>query len=365
MEDLQKMIKISNFIKILCLAFLLFPVLSVNTCLSQEQITKEELDKQILELEKRAEELDKKVIPKKEKEEVLTREEEYEKLLTAAGRKYTLRPPGVLGVDYSISYYGKTYDQITDAEESGTSFEREATHRIVNTISIEYPLKENLSFVMDLPFVSIYDDIQGETADMDDFGDPYMGVLYQPFKKKDGRLLLTVSTGFSFPMGRSPYEINPQTEFPTGEGVMTYNLGLGLSKKISPTLIYGSIFYSYKFKDSDTSYKNTLYLGETGEWLEEVKPGDEAGFSAGMGYVISENVAINLGAKLSYQFPTDYYWRGRGLLSSSSTVNSMALLGTSWQVTEKRKIHMELGIGLTNNDEDFNFKIRIPFNFIL
>jgi hypothetical protein len=43
----------------------------------------------------------------------------------------------------------------------------------------------------------------------------------------------------------------------------------------------------------------------------------------------------------------------------------MALLGTSWQVTEKRKIHMELGIGLTNNDEDFNFKIRIPFNFIL
>lgn len=365
MEDLQKMIKQYSPIKILFLFFLIFFIFTLNICSAEDKISAEDLDKQIQELEKRAEELDKKTIPEKEKKELISEEEEYSKLITAAGRKYSLRPPGVIGVDYSLSYYGKTYDQISSAEESGTSFEREATHRLVNTVSIEYPLKENLSFVMDLPFVSIYDDKQGQTSDMDDFGDPYMGILFQPFKKNEDRPLLTISSGFTFPMGRSPYEINPQTEFPTGEGVITYNLGLGLSKKISPTLLYGSIFYSYKFKDPNTNFKNSLYLGEAGESLKKVKPGDETGFDAGMGYVISENVSVSFGCRFIYQFPTDYYWRGRGKLSSSSTISSLALIGSTWQVTEKRKIYVELGIGLTNNDEDFNFKVRIPFNFIL
>ncbi|MDY0362521.1 MAG: transporter [Desulforegulaceae bacterium] len=331
-----------------------------------EQNLNEEAEQKILELEQRVEELKTKEEPfEKEKKDKIIKEDDYIKLLTAAGREYSLRAPGVIGVDYTFSYYGKSYDNISAAEESGTAFEREATHRIINTVSVEYPLKNNLSFVMDLPFVSVYDDAQGQKSDMDDFGDPYMGILFQPFKEKPGKPSLIVSSGFTFPMGRSPYEINPQTEYPTGEGVFTYNLSLGLSKKLSPSLVYGSIFYSYKFKDNDTSFKNNLYLGEAGEWLKKVKPGDETGFDAGMGYVISEKVSISMGCRFVYQFPTNYYWRGRGKLSSSSTISSLALLGTAWQVTEKRKIYMELGIGLTNNDEDLNFKLRIPFNFIL
>lgn len=360
------MIKANKFSKLYVFYFLCFLTLPFVACFADEiDINQDLLDKQIIELEKRAEELNKKTLTEKTKKDFLSEQDEYSKLLSAAGREYTLRPKGVVGVDYSFSYYGKTYDQISSAEESGTSFEREATHRMVNTVSIEYPLKNNLSFLIDLPFVSIYDDIQGETADMDDFGDPYMGILFQPFKKQDNKPGFTISSGFTFPMGRSPYEINPQTEFPTGEGVYTFNLGLGMSKKVSPTLVYGSFFYSYKFKNSRLDFKNSIYLGETGEYLKKINPGDEAGFNAGMGYVISENVSISFGCKFIYQFPTDYTWRGRGKLSSSSTTSSLFLLGTAWQITEKRKIYMELGIGLTNNDEDFSFKFRIPFNFIL
>lgn len=40
-------------------------------------------------------------------------------------------------------------------------------------------------------------------------------------------------------------------------------------------------------------------------------------------------------------------------------------MGTSWQITEKRRIFLDLGVGLSNNDEDFSIEFRLPFNFIL
>lgn len=369
MEDLQK-IKHQPCIRPYILCFFIFFALSSFICAKETdpETQKKEIKKQIIEIEKRIQDLidkenkDKEI---KQKQEIDQVEEHYQKLISAAGRKYQLLQPGVLGLDYSIQYTGKDYDQIQAAEESGTDIEKQSTHAIINKVRIEYPLKDNLAFIMTMPFVTIHDTVQGETIDLEDFGDPYMGVLYQPSILSQKLPPLIISAGISFPMGRSPYEINPQTEFPTGEGVYSINIGANLSKKIAPTLIYGGMFYSYKVRKSNLNFKNTIYLGETGEYLEAVKPGDEMGFNAGMGYVISENVSIKMGIKSSYVFPTKYEWRFRKELKSSSKFKSELQMGTAWQVTEKRKIYMDLDVGLTNNDQDFSFKLTIPFNFIL
>jgi opacity protein-like surface antigen len=364
MADLQI---IKSKLNVLIFFMLLFSISVTGAFAENTDENLSETEKKIIEIEQRIKELNDSKEKKEEKkaEKDLIKEKDYIKLVSAAGRDYSLRAPGVIGVDYSFKYFGKNYDQIQSSEESGTAFEREATHRMVHAVSIEYPLKDNLSFLMDVPFVSVYDDRQGQTADIEDFGDPYMGILYQPVKETESMPGVILSTGVSFPMGRSPYEINPQTEFPTGDGVHSLNFGVNLSKKINPTLIYGGWFYSYKLKKDGLFYKNRLTTGETGEFLKEVKPGDETGFNAGAGYVISENISVSLGFRLLYKFPTDYKWRARGNVESSSTSEYEILLGTAWQVTEKRKIFMSLGIGSGNSNEDFSFSLRVPFNFIL
>ncbi|PIE74581.1 MAG: hypothetical protein CSA18_04330 [Deltaproteobacteria bacterium] len=332
---------------------------------AEEDSGQKNLKKRIMDIEKRIQELNKKTPETEDKKKFISGENQYEKLLSAAGKNYSLRPSGIFGLDYIFEYKGHSHNQIQQAEESGTHFEKKPVHTLINKFSIEYPVKDNISFVMDMPFVKIHDNYQGKKIDMEDFGDPYMCLLYQPFMKSSKFPEIIISAGVTFPMGRSPYDINPQTEFPTGDGVYKFNLGLNLSRQIDPVLVFGGFFYSYKLNKKNLSYKNTVFLGEAGEFLKKVKPGDEAGFNAGLGYVISENVSISLGLKFLYNFPSEYYWRGRGKRVSSSASESTLFMGTSWQITEKRKIYMALGAGLTNNDDNLNFTLRIPFNFIL
>jgi len=325
----------------------------------------EVIDEKLRKMEKRLNDLKSK-LPEPDKKKKAVKEEEirHKKLISAAGKKYVLISPGVLGVEYSFSYTGQSYDQVERSEVSGTHIERVPTHTIVNKISMEYPLKRNLAFLMDIPFVSVYDDQQGKT-NVDDLGDPYLGILFQPVRERRNKPAVVVSAGISFPMGRSPYEINPETDFPTGQGVMSTNLGINLSKRFDPVLIYGGLFYSYKLATENLTFKNSLYLGESGEQLERIKPGDEYGFSAGIGHVLSDSIQLSLAYRFAFQTATTYQWRGRGKKSSPSTFTSRMFFGTGWQITEKRKVYMDIGLGLTNNDEDFLLEIRVPFNFIL
>lgn len=340
--------------------------LTAFNAFAMEHQNSEKLKQTIEEMEQRIEAL-RQNIPEKPviKQPLVSEEERQKSLISASKNRYALRSPGVLGINYSLEYKGKKYDQIPSTEDRGTNIERESTHTLINMVAFEYPLKTNLSFVMQMPFVSIYDDQQGQKSDLEDFGDPYLGILFQPLIEAEKRPGVIISSGFSAPMGRSPYEINTQTEFPTGDGVYSATIGINLHKRLDPTFLYGDFFYSYKFDKSNLSFKNSPTLGETGEQLEKVKPGDEFGFNAGIGYVISENIAINSAIRFTYQTPTHYFWRGRSKQKSAPSSTSRLILGTAWQVTKKRKFFMDLGIGLTNNDEDFYFKLKIPFNFIL
>lgn len=326
-----------------------------------------ELKNKLKNMEKRLEDLKIKVpeVKKQKKTKKTSSSKLIDKTIDSSTiNNYLLLPKNRFSIEYSLEYKGKDFDYIQVAEENGTNIEKESFHNLTNKVTIEYPVKDNVTLMMSMPFVYVYDDKQGSNSNTEDFGDPYLGVLYQPVKETTTIPAIILSMGITAPMGRSPYEINPLTEFPTGEGVYSPSIGVNFSKKFEPAVLYGGINYSYKMEKGNLTYKNYLTLGESGEYLKKVKPGDELGLNFGVGYVISDLVSISLTGQLTFIGEATYQWRGRGEKTSSPKTKSRIFMGTAWQITEKRRVFLDLGIGLSNNEEDFSVEMRLPFNFM-
>ena len=278
-------------------------------------------------------------------------------ILTAAGRQYTLLPRYTLGIEYDFRYEYASYDVL----EQATTVEQIANHTIINGLFVEFALLNNLTVNLDLPFVYKFDKSGTDHGrDVTDLGDLTLGLKYQPLKT-GGRFptLVTFST-FTFDTGRSQYEINPETELATGNGYQTASLGLSLSKTIDPIVAFGTISYAFAFSASGLNQRRP-----GGVVLKKAEPGDSIGLNIGIGYAMSYKVSLNFSYQYVYHFKDKYEWEDTGETTVGSRVFSILSIGTGWQLSPTLSMIMRVGVGLTNDDPDFTFSLRMPFQFSL
>lgn len=280
-----------------------------------------------------------------------------EDILSAAGRQYTLLKKGTVGLSYTFgyAYYSGEVISITDV----TTVERRSNHNLTNTITAEYAIWDNLSISTGIPFIYKYNRVgTSDSQDATDLGDISVSFQAQPFKSGGKIPTAILSAGVNFPTGSSPYKVDPAKTLPTGSGLYSFSAGLSLSKVLDPLVAFGNLSYNYSLPEEGLSQK----WGKSNV-LTKVDPGSSIGLALGFGYSLSYQASLNLSAQFNYTFSNKYTLNNNTVSESGDSVSSSFNVGTGWRITPTRSIYAGLGIGLTNNDPDMSFSIRLPFEF--
>jgi len=293
----------------------------------------------------------------RKKLEITTKEkaQKEKEVLSAAGRQYILLGKGTLGAEYNFSYAYYSYDVLREAAR----IEHHSNHNLTNAVYLEYALFNNLTFDSNIPFVYKYDRSgTSQSKDVNDLGDVSVGVKWQPLKSGGKFPAAIFEATLTLPSGRSPYDINPDEELSTGSGYYSADAGVTLSQTVDPIVAFGSLNYSHNF-NIDSLHQH--YSG--GRVLTKVEPGDNISLDLGIGYALSYKVSLNLSYRYSYYYSTTYHWRNAGTTKAAAYSSSIFSIGTGWRISPKRSVYLKVGIGLTNDDPDFVFSVRIPFQF--
>jgi hypothetical protein len=298
----------------------------------------------------------------KEEDEVrksleMTQEEKTEKeqeILSAAGRQYTLLRKGLLSVENNVMYSYNSTDAISEAY----MIEHKSNHSIENILSFEYALLDNLTVNFTLPLVYKNDKNSTiESQSVNDIGDISLGGQWQPIKS-GGDLPAPIFYGsLSLPSGRSPFKIVLDEDLSTGNGFYSLSGGMSVNKSLDPIVAFANVSFSYNHTVRKLNQRYGSLI------LEKVQPGENIGISTGIGYAFSYQVSMYMSFQYSYQFNSRYYWKNNSKSSSGSSVNAMFNMGTRWNLSPKRSLTTQLGIGLTNSSQDFVLSVRIPFEF--
>lgn len=283
---------------------------------------------------------------------------EEEEILSAAGREYTMAEAGTLSFDYSFSYTHNTFDE---ANWSEGRIKHTNNHSLTNSVSAKYALFDNLSLGTDIPFKYKYHELgTSGSKDVSDLGDISLSANWQPFRISGDMPSFIMTSSVSIPTGRSPYEINPDIDLATGNGVYSASIGFNTNKNIDPVVLFGGMSYSYQFEKSGLTHH--LSSGRT---LTKVVPSDGIGTSLGLGYAMSYKVTVNAAISASYSFGTTYKYKDGGSRTTGTDLTSSLNLGTGLRVSPEKTISVNVGIGLSNDASDFSFSFRIPFDFDL
>jgi len=322
-----------------------------------EKGSKEDLLERIDELEKRLNELTEENRARRKLE--ITEQEKREKdkdVLEAVGREYSLDKKRSLGLDYTLAYNYSPSNRITNQ----LIVDKESDHTIRHIVSSTYGIEDNVSSTMSIPFVYRYNKMGTESEiDETDIGDISLGVSYQPWVTKVGDVTKTFTLSVVLPTGRSPYEVNPETELSTGDGVYSLGGGGSFSMQVDPVVVFWNASYTYNFDATGINHT----VGEN-YVLEKVKTGNSWGVGAGLAYAMSYKVSVNTSINYSYTYSSEYHYRNAtSALKSGDDVSATFGLGFGWKVSNKTTLSLNLGYGLT--DTGFSLSVRVPFNFML
>jgi flagellar motor protein MotB len=316
----------------------------------------DDLQEKIKTLEQQVDQLQQQAEVRKKLE--ITEEEKSEKekeILSSAGRQYTLLKRNTLGLEYDFNYTYYSFDVINES----TTVEQRANHTLTNSLFTEYALLDNVTLNLNVPFVYKYDKTGTDKAmEVTDLGDVTAGLQYQPIRSGGSFPALILIGRYTFPMGRSPYDINPDHELATGQGYASADGALSLSKTIDPIIAFGTFNYTYNFEAEDLSQ-----VRSGGRILTKVKPGQEFGLSVGIGFAMSYKVSLNMAYQYVYRLENEYFWQDSESTLSGTSVSSVLSLGTGWRLSPKFSMYFKVGIGLTDDDPDFIFSMRLPFEF--
>ncbi len=338
-------------------AFAQAPAQDKAPALNQQDIQRkiDELQKQVDALKEQGRTREKLSITAEEKAE------QEKAVLTAVGREYTLMQKGTFELEYSLRYEYAASTELTRLIGNTVIFDPQtkSNHTIRNAIGVQYGLLNNLTVNVNVPFVYVYDKT-GTTAarDATDLGDVTVGLDYQPFKASDWPTT-TLTMSAILPTGRSPFKIDRETDLPTGSGFYGVSLGMNMSKSLDPAMAFGALSATYRFKPHGVEQKQL-----DGRILDQIEPGMSFNAALGMAYAISYAVSMNVQFQYGYYMNTKYYFLNSATPSESAAYSTASLiLGTGWRITPKTTLALSLGIGLTSNDPDFLFMLRLPFMF--
>ncbi|MGB5743498.1 MAG: transporter, partial [Sedimenticolaceae bacterium] len=139
-------------------------------------------------------------------------------------------------------------------------------------------------------------------------------------------------------------------ELATGTGTWSVQPSLTFLYPTDPAVFYGTVDYSFNLKND--------FGGDIGE----IDPGDAVGLSGGMGFGINDRSSFSMGFSYKHGFETKQ--EGRKLEGSDYDIGQM-LFGYSFRMTQDTNVNLSVGVGVTDDAQDFELNLRVPTNFAL
>lgn len=300
-----------------------------------------------------------------QRETDVTEESNLEEVFQASERQYSLLAAGRLAVNFSgdYSYYRNDTIDIGIDESSGSlnryRIENDAEHAFGASLSVDYGLRNNLTFNTRLPVQYKYD--TNKDTQSVALGDVSFGLRYQPFPVRPGGVNTTLYTTLSTATGDSPYDINVLNELSSGKGYYSLGGGVSMSKIVDPVVLFGSIGYTKAF--NATGLRQRRGTGT----LRRVEPGDSISFSMGLAYALSYEVSVSASYQQSYNFVSRFHFDsnqhgGRYVAESSDSTSSILNTSLGLRTSSNRIINISFGFGLTEDSPDVLLGISLPID---
>lgn len=222
-----------------------------------------------------------------------------------------------------------------------------------------FDLNNQLSVNINLPYVNYKKTLGSDNINGSAFGDISAGIKYQVVNQEETFSDLFFHLTTISNTGDSPYENS--TEFPTGSGGYSLKPEFAISKKISNTLPFCSIFYQYNLKIDDLSYQQYATDGEAGVYLKEVKPGDEYGISIGFVELIRQNISFMLRYDFHKSMDSKYNWSGRPDYEGNSMDFSKIATGLGGQFSSGLALFSTFAVGVGDEAPDYELGISVSY----
>ncbi|URX60813.1 acetate kinase [Luteibacter anthropi] len=170
--------------------------------------------------------------------------------------------------------------------------------------------------------------------------------------------------------GRDPFEVTTDcitrclenftgtglpVQSPTGSGFYSAQAGVTWLYPSDPVVFFGNVSYLHNFERHNVS-RNVLLEGK--QFLGNVKAGDIADVSVGMGLSLNEKASISIGYDQSFVGRTTQ--NGNSVPGSARVTLGSLLLGGSYRFNDKETLNVTLGVGVTRDTPDSTVTVRLP-----
>lgn len=300
-----------------------------------------------------------------QKADDVTSEANLQEVFTANERQYSLIKKGEISTYYDLDYTYYRDTQINAAMDEGRLYqlrvEEDANHTISNTFTGQYGLRDNLTLTASLPLIAKSNTIKdATTAGLGDIG---LGVRWEPWALKAGRLPLILSANVSTKTGDSPYEINPVTDLSTGKGYYSVGLGASTRKYIDPVVLFASVSANYGFKE--TGLNQIRGGGDQGNRiLDTFDPGITGGFSFGFAYSFNYDVSMTMSYQQSFNTNTSFTYKNGDHYQAADQTSAMLAIALGVRVSPQTIVNGTVGIGLTEDSPDVSLGLSFPLDIL-
>jgi hypothetical protein len=311
------------------------------------------------------------------KEGDASQETNLQEVFTSNERQYSLIKKGEISTFYDLDYSYYRDSQLNLGINEGTAYQlrvdEDASHTITNTFTVQYGVRDNLTFTASVPFIAKSDSLKDATAA--GLGDINLGARWEPFPLKAGRLPLILFGSLSTKTGDSPYEINPNTDLSTGKGYYSVGVGASTRKYIDPVVLFASVSANYGFKETGLNQVRGggNANGQGGDQtyqriLEEFDPGMTGGFSFGFAYSFNYDVSMTMSYQQSFNMNTSFKYQPQAGLADSYKAadqsSGMFSIALGVRVNPDTIVNGTLGIGLTEDSPDISLGLSFPLDII-
>ncbi|MGE7138455.1 acetate kinase [Luteibacter sp. NPDC031894] len=142
---------------------------------------------------------------------------------------------------------------------------------------------------------------------------------------------------------------------PTGTGFYSAQLGVTWLYPSDPVVFFGNLSYLHNFERKNVS-RNVLGAGQ--QFLGDVKAGDIADISIGMGLSLNEKASISIGYDQAFVGRTTQ--NDHPLPASARSTLASLLVGGSYRFNDKETLNVTLGVGITRDTPDTTITVRVP-----
>jgi hypothetical protein len=170
--------------------------------------------------------------------------------------------------------------------------------------------------------------------------------------------------------GRDPFEVTSDCvtrcvenftgtglplQSPTGTGFYSAQAGVTWLYPSDPVVFFGNLSYLHNFERKNVS-RNVLLAGK--QFLGDIKAGDIADISVGMGLSLNEKASISIGYDQAFVGRTSQ--DGKSLPGSARSTLGSLLIGGSYRFNDKETMNVTLGVGVTRDTPDTTITVRVP-----